>query len=682
MRSSRDRWIVSALYSLAVPAIAESRGAFQAEQRALPASVTRAVTLDSGWVTTADRSEGPRVVFSRDLTVPGAPWLRLYFDSVELPGLEGSGEESLLVLTASDGAMQVMNARHLRQWQNTTAYFNGSVVRVEIVSYPGTGAARVVVSSVEAGQTQPDERSICGGTDDRTLSSDPRVARIVPTACTAWLIDDANRTLVSAGHCGISGSNVVQFNVPLSTSTGSIVHPPPEDQYAVDPSSVQWSQASVGDDWAYFGVFPNTNTGLTPFQAQGQSFVRASAYNPGAGAQVRITGYGTVYTQLPATWNYVQKTGIGDYLGLSGAVASYSADTTGGNSGSPVILESTGKVIAVHNGGSCSMMGGANTGTALQCSRLQAAFSAPRGVCATGAIGVPNGPLFAIGDLANNLGTIDRTSGWFSRVAAPTSVPSGLAFRRPEDRFYTVDSQQRLVRLHPATGAGWILGTITGAPGMISDLAYDARADRLLGICRSSGQLVWIDTNTRVVTLIGSPGGGNIRGLTSITGTGQLLGIDNAPGGTRLVAINRVTGQQSVIGSLGLGLMSCASLVWCDDARVLYTIDPASHRLYKVDRLTGAATLVGETGALWTTSGGMAYRRLENVCFSDANLDGKVDVADLSLMLLRWGQNVVPGSTGDFSGDGVVGVQDLVLLCAVYGCGGTSQSPTDFHAQD
>jgi hypothetical protein len=31
------------------------------------------------------------------------------------------------------------------------------------------------------------------------------------------------------------GGGTMQFNVPLSHPNGSIIHPPPEDQYTVDP---------------------------------------------------------------------------------------------------------------------------------------------------------------------------------------------------------------------------------------------------------------------------------------------------------------------------------------------------------------------------------------------------------------------------------------------------------------
>ena len=38
---------------------------------------------------------------------------------------------------------------------------------------------------------------------------------------TGWLIDDCNGCLITAGHCTSSSLQVVQFNYPLSSSSGS-----------------------------------------------------------------------------------------------------------------------------------------------------------------------------------------------------------------------------------------------------------------------------------------------------------------------------------------------------------------------------------------------------------------------------------------------------------------------------
>ncbi len=352
----------------------------QTSQAPLPSEIFP-VDVDSGWV--ENTTDAPQVVFSALVSVADAAWLRLQFDEAALTGSVANGDASYLVIRSSaDGATQYLNAVHVRQWRNTSAYLNGETVELELIAFPNTGLNRVRMSRVTVGFDQAGgTRSICGTTDDRQLSDDPRAGRAVPVGCTAWLITDCNRCLLSAGHCASGGSlDVVEFNVPLSNSNGTIVHPPPEDQYSVDNASMQYTNGGIGNDWSYFGCFPNSNTGLTPFQAQQDAF---TVVPPPAvqGQQIRITGYGTVSSPVSLTWNQVQKTHTGPYSALLGTTVQYATDTTGGNSGSPVINESTGYAIGIHTHAGCSSGGGANQGTGANHAGLQAALASPLGVC-------------------------------------------------------------------------------------------------------------------------------------------------------------------------------------------------------------------------------------------------------------------------------------------------------------
>jgi V8-like Glu-specific endopeptidase len=323
------------------------------------------------------------VVFSQRVFIPGAAALRLEFDEVVLSGLISDGSASYLRITSTlDGAQQRLNPLHVRQWNNTSAYFNGDEVIVELVAHGGTGDNLLRMSTVQA-QFEPFvDRSICGATDDRELSSDNRTARLLPVGCTGWLIEDCNHCFLTAGHCSTSNNSItmVQFNVPLSNSNGSLNHPPPEDQYAPDTSSRQSNNGlGIGNDYAYFGVFPNSNTGLTPHEAYGDAFQLADppAVN---GQDIRITGYGTTSNPVPPQWNQVQKTHSGPYFSFGGTTVSYQTDTTGGNSGSPVIDDSTGMAIGIHTHGGCASNSG-NYGTGYNHSGLQAALISPLGVC-------------------------------------------------------------------------------------------------------------------------------------------------------------------------------------------------------------------------------------------------------------------------------------------------------------
>lgn len=348
-------------------------------------SVDVPIAIDSGLVFNDALEDAPAVVFATDVRVAGATWLRLKFSTVELSGdPSGPGASYLRITSLLDGAVQFLDAVTVRQWNLTSAYFNGEAVRVELLAYPGTGLNRIAIGAAVAGQPFGDVfESICGPTDDRVLSEDPRQGRFLPSGCTAYLIDDPNHCLLTAGHCGPGAGDTVEFNVPLSSPTGAIIHPPPEDQYAVDGASAQWVSGGVGNDWGYFGCFPNANTGLTPFEAQGDFYTLADVAPPAAGQTIRITGYGTVSPPVPLTWNQVQKTHTGPYLSHIGTTLEYQVDTTGGNSGSPVIFESTGEVIGIHTHAGCTTVDG-NLGTAIENSGLQNALANPQGVCIPG----------------------------------------------------------------------------------------------------------------------------------------------------------------------------------------------------------------------------------------------------------------------------------------------------------
>ncbi len=339
-------------------------------------------TLDSGAV--ANPSAREEVVISFTVEHPGATWMRLYFERVDLAGdvLAGTGAR-LRVTSHLDGDVLEMNALHLQQWQNSTTYFNGDALQVEVVAPPHAGPSRVVMRGLDAGFAPVDDPTICGPTDDRALSSDSRSARLLPIGCTGWLIDDCAKCFLTAGHC--TGSlSVVEFNVPLSDSGGGLNHPPASDQYAVDPASLQTNGGQgVGNDWGYFGCFANPVTGLTPYEAQAAAFSLSLPPGSTSGNEIRITGYGTDST--PLQHNQVQQTHVGPlWVTTPTAEVGYRTDTTGGNSGSPVIWEQTGLAVGIHTHGGCDSSGGNNWGTSVGNAGLQAVLAAPKGICSAG----------------------------------------------------------------------------------------------------------------------------------------------------------------------------------------------------------------------------------------------------------------------------------------------------------
>ncbi|GAB4123664.1 MAG: hypothetical protein Fur0014_22250 [Rubrivivax sp.] len=306
------------------------------------------------------------IASSHVVRVDGAQSLRLRFDRAQLsPG-------SVLRLTSlADGARQHLNATTIAQWRHSSAWFNGSAVLVELIAAEGARGDRIGIASVLAGRLDNGTESQCGATDDRVPSEAANRARLLQMGCTANLTADG--CLITAGHClDVSGPNdVVQFNVPLSNANGSLNHPPPSDQY-MPTDNRQHVNGGLGNDWGVFTVFPNTETGLTPLQAQGPGLEFATVL-PRRRDTVEITGYGVDSGSANQTQQV--STGAITQASTSTNIIKYKADTEGGNSGSAVLVG--GRIVAIHTNGGCRTNNrGANSGTMIGNTAFQAAYAA------------------------------------------------------------------------------------------------------------------------------------------------------------------------------------------------------------------------------------------------------------------------------------------------------------------
>ena len=335
--------------------------------------------IDSGSL--SNDTDEVQLVWSHSINVQDAKWTRLHFDSLLLT--EGEKHNSVLKMTSlRDGAFQILKQETAQQWRNTSAYFNGNQILVQLFAHPNSKHNQVSIGMATAGEAPgPPPETICDGIDERELSKDVRIGR-TSGGCTAWLFNDRPNCMITAGHCADS-TDVVFFNVPISNPDGSLNFPPPEDQYSVDADSVQAMANGPGADWCYFGCFNNSNTGLSPLAAQGNSLQLVLPNAPGKNDQIRITGFGLTSAPVSPTFNGAQKTHVGPYEELDGTTLRYRTDTTGGNSGSPVILEGTGEAIGVHGQGGCgSQNNGANRGTGFSNPDWQNAINNPLGICA------------------------------------------------------------------------------------------------------------------------------------------------------------------------------------------------------------------------------------------------------------------------------------------------------------
>ncbi len=314
-----------------------------------PTGMVEPYDLDSGL--RGNAAVAGKTVFAGAVHVEGASWLRLYFGP---PGL--SKGSFVRMTSALDGQVQELDAHGLAAWGNTSAYFNGDTVIVELVAAAGAMRNRFTVEQIARPGPQPEggpgDCGICGS-DDRVPSSEGWAGRLLPAGCTASVYNESS-CLVSAGHC-IDAGMVVEFNVPASNGDCSINHPPVADQFPI--ADVDFTNGGVGNDWSV--LVPGQNSlGELPYERFGELRPIASApASPGAPAAV--WGYGVDNT---CTRSQTQQTDTGSIVGVSGTTYEYEIDIRGGNSGSSLIHDGEIVGIVTHcNGGGCAA--GPNLGT-------------------------------------------------------------------------------------------------------------------------------------------------------------------------------------------------------------------------------------------------------------------------------------------------------------------------------
>ncbi len=307
------------------------------------------------------------------------PWIQLHFSDVNL------GNESYIILRSlQDDNWQKLDANSMKQWNNYSAFFNGSAVEINLFLAQTDRQVFIKIDEIVVGEWYQGDttESQCGPTDDRIASNQPATARLLSIGCTAWIIP--NGKFATAGHClDGSGATVVEFNVPLSLPNGTLQHPGPEDQYSVNVSTKIFTNNGIGDDWGVFEVYPNSITGLMPKQAQNAFWPLVQDLGPDS---IRITGYGVD----DGTANQTQQTHIGPNAGSSGTTMRYVTDTEGGNSGSPVIDGLTNNAVGVHTHGGCSSSGGNNNGTSTFHAAFWAAVDQGAGSCPVELPSTPN----------------------------------------------------------------------------------------------------------------------------------------------------------------------------------------------------------------------------------------------------------------------------------------------------
>jgi V8-like Glu-specific endopeptidase len=323
-------------------------------QTPLPLPVAMPLAVDSGHL--ANPTGAPLRVFEH-VVAGGGDWLQVHCRDTHLPPgsrlrLHGSGRPD---------HVQWHDAHSLRDWRGWSGQLLGPDLHVALWAAPGTNGNRVCLDAaavvVFAGAD-----SLCDGSDDRVPSSDPRACRL-GSFCSAWLFSADG--VGTAGHCVSSGATagwILHFATPPSSATGMPLPSHPDDQYALAPF-LQFLDQGVGQDWAVLAAVRNSNTQLFPGQAQG--WYTVAPQPPASSGALRVTGYGTGNgaAGTPAG-NQAQKTHSGPRIATPVPDSlGYRADTTPGNSGSPVLDDATGQVVGVHTHGGCGNGTGYNQGT-------------------------------------------------------------------------------------------------------------------------------------------------------------------------------------------------------------------------------------------------------------------------------------------------------------------------------
>lgn len=291
----------------------------------------------------SNAGDAARTVYQDVVHVKDAAWLRVYFGAV---GLDAGS--FIRITSLLDNEVQELDAAGLAMWGNSSAYFNGDTVIVELVAGPRTTRNRLVIDQVArevAGPLHaPGSCGICGA-DNRVPSHQHWSGRLFPVGCTASVWNE-DSCLVSAGHC-IRAELVIQFNVPSSNRDCTTRNPPVADQFPI--TSQRYRNGGIGADWAVMTCGTN-DLGQTPYERYGELRPIAST-GPSTGQFLTIWGYGVDWDQC--TRSQTQQTSSGKVTSVSNTYFNHDVDATFGNSGSGVIWNGTILGINTHCGDPC-----------------------------------------------------------------------------------------------------------------------------------------------------------------------------------------------------------------------------------------------------------------------------------------------------------------------------------------
>ncbi|MEM6845725.1 MAG: T9SS type A sorting domain-containing protein [Bacteroidota bacterium] len=223
----------------------------------------------------SEAGEASKLKELAQVSYSGTSSIRLYFEEVQL------GTKSYLLLEGSDGAEQKMDATALKNWSNSSAYFNGQSVKIS--AYQAEGEAIVVkLKEIKVNEQGANRKMVpihhTSAAQARTTDDDDdnlgywseavgRFTDGVGARGTGWIA--ANGAIVTDNNFGALEStsytdgnhleryDIIEFNVPPSNPDGTVNHPAPEDQYPLNIDNFYWRRKQGtttvdGIDWIKF----------------------------------------------------------------------------------------------------------------------------------------------------------------------------------------------------------------------------------------------------------------------------------------------------------------------------------------------------------------------------------------------------------------------------------------------
>lgn len=212
------------------------------------------------------------------------------------------------------------------------------------------------------------QAEICGKTDDRVPSFDPKVGRLVKegatSGCGATLVGP--NCVITIGECA-QNRDLVEFNVPASVA-GISQMSSSEDVYYVDKNATVFKRGGIGSQWAVLRLLPNKVTQKNAGDVQG--FYRLAEKKSQNGDPIRVVQYAyalnDIYdirqgnmpaSQYPETMHFAQQVSRGKLVKagifLIPEIIEHDADTSYGSWGAPVINEKTNEVVGIDTHGGC-----------------------------------------------------------------------------------------------------------------------------------------------------------------------------------------------------------------------------------------------------------------------------------------------------------------------------------------